>query len=305
METYPLQKSDGDPDGQTDRKQLWDAKSLAHHRISVAPMMEVTNIHYRFFMRLITKRTTLWTEMYHSNVIINNVHGPEWVLKYTPDEHPLVLQLGGNDTTDLAKCAKIALALGYDEINLNCGCPSPRVTKGSFGACLMKEPETIYQAIRAMNQAVDYKIPVHVKCRIGVDELDTYEFLTHFIKTVSHNGNCNLFIIHARKAHLKGLNPTQNRNIPPLMYERVYQLKKDFPNLEFIINGGFKTWEASEIALESSKGLLGVMLGRAAYDNPWIFSDVDRRFYGQENLGFTRREILTVYGEYGEGCIKE
>jgi len=209
-----------------------------------------------------------------------------------------VCQLGGNTPDNLAKCAKICEELGYREINLNCGCPSPRVQEGSFGACLMKEPEIVAECMQKMQKEV--KIPVSIKCRIGVDDNDDYEFTKNFIKITSEKGGINHYVIHARKALLKGLSPAENRNIPPLDYPRVIQLKKDFPHLNFTINGGFKDFDSVSKILSQDNKLVGCMLGRMSYDNPWAFTDVDRLFYGKKNLGYSRREVLQRWAEYGE-----
>lgn len=174
------------------------------NKISIAPMMDITNVHYRFLMRQLTRCTTLWTEMYHHNAILFNVNGSEFYMRYNQLEHPVTVQFGGCDPEALAKCAKIALDMGYDEINLNCGCPSPKVTKGSFGACLMKEPEIVASCIKAMKEAVEYKIPVHVKCRIGVDEFDDYDFLKRFVTEIYDKSGNTHWHVHSRKAFLKG-----------------------------------------------------------------------------------------------------
>lgn len=272
------------------------------HKIEIAPMMEVTNIHFRFFMRLLSKRTTLWTEMYHSNTLLFNEEVRKKSLSLHEFEHPVVCQLGGNDPESLKQAAKFVEEAGFDEINLNCGCPSPRVTSGSFGACLMKEPEIVAECVKAMQSVV--QIPVHVKCRLGVDEFDDYDFLKTYVETIRKVG-CKRFIVHARKAFLKGLNPSQNRSIPPLKYDVVVKLAKDFPDLEISINGGFKTPEEIEEILEEKNGLTGCMIGRAAYQDPWIFSDFDRRFYGEENLNLSRKEVLKIWGEYCDQALEE
>jgi tRNA-dihydrouridine synthase A len=204
-----------------------------------------------------------------------------------------VIQFGGNTPETLAKCAEVSQQLGYDEVNLNVGCPSPRVQHGAFGACLMKEPDIVSECIYAMRKAV--QIPVTIKCRLGVDDFDSYEFAHDFIKKTSEKSGCTHYVIHARKAFLKGLNPAENRNIPPLQYERVLKLKKDLPKLEFSINGGFKTIDSIEEVLKPTDELKGCMLGRVAYENPWVLADVDRRFYGRKNPGLSRKEVLEVF----------
>lgn len=272
------------------------------HRISIAPMMEVTNTHFRFFMRLLTKNATLWTEMYHSRTILNNPDNRAISLRFSPLEHPIVCQLGGNNPEELKAAAKFVELAEFDEVNLNCGCPSERVSAGAFGACLMKEPEVVRNCIQAMSEEVC--IPCHVKTRIGVDDQDQYEFTKNFIQKVTEVGD-NQIIIHARKAFLKGLNPSQNRSIPPLDYERVINLKKDFPNLRITINGGFKSLDSIEDILKEENGLTGCMVGRLAYEDPWELRDVDRRFYNTPNPGYSRREILKIWAQYCDIVLVE
>lgn len=244
---------------------------LFDEKISVAPMMDVTDRHFRYFMRLITKKATLYTEMVHTNQIIYG--GTERFLAYKVEEQPLVLQLGGSEPTALAQCAKLAEQIGYSAINLNVGCPSERVQKGSFGACLMKQKNLVAECISAMQAAV--KIPVTVKTRLGVDELDNECFFFDFIETLAIVG-CKNFIIHARKAWLKGLNPKQNRSIPPLNYERVYRLKQLFPQLYIVINGGIKTIVDMQQHLQFVDG---IMLGREAQNNPFLLAQIDEIFF--------------------------
>lgn len=258
--------------------------------ISIAPMMDWTDRHYRYFMRLITKQTLLYTEMITANAII---HGDkERLLGYHALEHPLALQVGGSDPRQLAECVKIAEDYDYDEINLNVGCPSDRVQNGRFGACLLKEPELVAECIAAMQKVTT--IPVTVKTRLGVDHLDSYEHLSHFIKIVTDTG-CSTFILHARKAWLKGLSPKENREIPPLRYEVVYQIKQDFPQLNIMINGGIKTIEQMQKHLEFVNG---VMLGREAYHNPYLFAVVDKLFYGEDTAPLSRLEVMEQYIPY-------
>lgn len=272
------------------------------HRFSIAPMMDVTNVHFRFFMRLLSKHCTLWTEMVHTNALIHNEKQRDLSLRMNEIEHPVVLQLGGNDPESLAQGAIFAEKYGFDEVNINCGCPSPRVTSGSFGACLMKSPAEVAACVKKMQEAV--KIPVHVKCRIGVDDQDSYEFTKNFVKIIGEVG-CTHFLVHARKAFLKGLNPKENRTIPPLNYDTVVQLAKDFPDYQFTINGGFKKLDDIESILKPENKLIGCMVGRLAYENPWELKDVDRRFYGLENPGLSRREILLHWAEYGNHVITQ
>ena len=242
-----------------------------HRVFSIAPMIDVSNTHFRYFIRLITRKSVIYTEMLHHDAVIHSHHA---LLPFSPEEHPVVLQLGGSDPDKLAQAAVLGEKYGYDEINLNVGCPSPRVQKGAFGACLMKEPELVRQCMEAMTKAV--KIKCTVKCRLGVDDFDSYEFAKEFVQMVSRGGEGPIrqFTIHARKAFLKGLNPAQNRNIPPLMYDRVYRLKQDFPNLDFELNGGLKdiAW-AKQLADENN--LEGCMVGRLAYENPFELFKAD------------------------------
>jgi tRNA-dihydrouridine synthase A len=258
--------------------------------IAIAPMMACTDRHYRMLMRVITKNTLLYTEMLTAGAII---HGDrEYLLGYSPEEHPLALQVGGSKPAELAKAAKITEDFGYDEINLNVGCPSDRVQAGRFGACLMKEPKLVAECVAAMQAEVN--IPVTVKTRLGVDELDSYQHLCKFVNTVANVG-CKTFIIHARKAWLKGLSPRENREVPPLCYERVYQLKQDFPELEIIINGGINNLAAIKQHLQHVDG---VMLGRAAYANPFLFATVDQIFFNAVNQINSPHEVVWRYLPY-------
>jgi len=255
------------------------------HRFSVAPMLDWTDRHCRFFLRLISKQAQLYTEMVTTGALL---HGDrQRFLQFDPSEHPLALQLGGSDPAGLAACAKMAEDFGYDEVNLNVGCPSDRVQNGSFGACLMAEPELVAECVAAMRQAVS--IPVTVKSRIGIDDRDSYEELTKFIGTVAEAG-CDTFIVHARKAWLKGLSPKQNREVPPLRYDVVYQLKRDFPALQIVLNGGITTLDQAEDVL--GNGVDGVMVGREAYHNPYILAEVDRRLFGASTEVIPRAEII-------------
>jgi len=258
--------------------------------LSIAPMMDRTNRHYRFFMRQITRHTLLYTEMVTSHAIL---HGDlEYLLGFEDVEHPIALQLGGDNPADLARCAQIAVDYGYDEVNLNVGCPSSRVQRGSFGACLMKTPETVARAAEAMMAAVD--IPVTVKHRIGVDDLDRYEDMANFVRVVSGTG-VQRFSVHARKAWLQGLSPKQNRTVPPLRYDDVYRLKEAFPHLDIEINGGIVTLDQAEAHLERVDA---VMIGRAAWDDPWLFSDADRRFFGENGPTTSRDDVVMAMLPY-------
>ena len=258
--------------------------------LSIAPMMDRTDRHYRYFMRQISRRVLLYTEMITSQAI---VHGDRHkLLDFSPEEKPLVLQLGGDNPTELAECAKIGQDWGYDAINLNIGCPSPRVQSGNFGACLMTQPELVAEAVAAMQQAVE--IPVTVKHRIGVDECDRYEDMVNFVRTVSQAG-CTNFSVHARKAWLQGLSPKENRDVPPLRYEDVYRLKQDFPHLFIEINGGIKTLGQVKAHLEYVDA---VMVGRTAYDRPYIFATVDRDIFGEDVTVRSRQEIVEAMLPY-------
>lgn len=235
-------------------------------------MLDWTDRHCRFFHRLLTKEAVLYTEMVTTGAILYG--DPARQLRFNSQEHPVALQLGGSEPQELAQCARIAQDYGYDEINLNVGCPSERVQKGAFGACLMAEPQLIAECVSAMQAAV--AIPITVKNRIGIDDQEDYADLHHFIDTVSQAG-CQTFIIHARKAWLKGLSPKENREIPPLRYDLVYQIKQAFPALEIIINGGITTLEQCQQHLQHVDG---VMVGREAYHNPWLLAQVDPLLYG-------------------------
>jgi len=242
---------------------------------SVAPMLDWTDRHCRYFLRQISQHALLYTEMVTTGAILHgdaNRH-----LAFDKAEHPVAVQLGGSKPEDLARCSKICEDFGYDEINLNVGCPSDRVKSGSFGACLMAEPELVRDCIGSMINAVD--VPVTVKHRIGIDRDDSLEQLLRFVDIVQQSG-CRTFIIHARKAWLDGLSPKENRDVPPLRYDVVYQIKQQHPELEIIINGGIKTLDE---AAEHLQHVDGVMLGRAIYQDPWLLADVDRRFYQQDN----------------------
>ncbi len=264
-------------------------------RFSVAPMMDWTDRHCRAFLRLITRRALLYTEMIPTGAI---THGDrERYLGFDPCEHPVALQVGGADPAALAVSARAAADFGYDEINLNVGCPSDRVQQARFGACLMAEPELVAQAVAAMAAAAG--LPVTVKTRIGIDERDSYAELGGFVARVAEAG-CRSFTIHARKAWLKGLSPKQNREVPPLRYEVVYRLKRDFPDLEIVLNGGIDGLGAAAAHLRQVDG---VMLGRAAYQNPYLLSDVDRRFFGDPGAPRSREEVIADFLPYVEAQL--
>ncbi|MFC4930506.1 tRNA dihydrouridine(20/20a) synthase DusA [Massilia sp. GCM10023247] len=253
-------------------------------------MMDWTDRHCRVFHRQITRHTWLYTEMVNTGALVYGDAARH--LRYDEIEHPVALQLGGSDPADLAKSAKLGEEWGYDEINLNCGCPSERVQKGSFGACLMNEPQLVADCVKAMRDAVS--VDVTVKHRIGIDHSEEYGFVRDFIGTVADAG-CRTFIVHARNAILKGLSPKENREIPPLRYEVAYQLKREFPELEIIINGGIKTDDEIALHLEHVDG---VMLGREAYHNPWVMASWDARFYGDDTNPKSRAEVLAAMVPY-------
>ena len=254
------------------------------HKFCVAPMMDKTDRHCRYFHRLMSKRAFLYTEMLHSNAVIRG--NKELLLKYNPKEHPLALQLGGSDPGQLGEASAISEEFGYTEVNLNVGCPSSKVQKGKFGAVLMKEPKLVASCINKMKKSTN--IPVTVKCRIGVDNMNTDKHLDHFVEEVSSAG-CDTFIIHARKAWLRGLSPKDNREIPPLDYQRVYKLKDSFPNINFVINGGIKSINES---IKHLQYVDGVMIGREAYDNPLLLTEVDSRIFYEEKAVISTSDIL-------------
>ena len=252
--------------------------------LSIAPMMDRTDRHFRYFMRIITRHTLLYTEMITSPAILRGDR--EKLLGFSPEEKPLSLQIGGDNPQELAECARIAEDWGYDEINLNVGCPSSRVQNGNFGACLMAQPEKVARAVAAMQQATS--LPVTVKHRIGIDNQDRYEDMANFVSIVAATG-CQRFTVHARKAWLNGLSPKENRHIPPLRYEDAYRLKEDFPQLFIEINGGITTLGQIK---EQYQYVDAVMVGRAAYDNPYLFAVVDEEIYGDGMTALTRHEIV-------------
>lgn len=265
---------------------------MLNRRISVAPMMEWTDRHDRYFLRQISQHTMFYSEMVTTGAILFG--NRERFLQFNQQEHPIAVQLGGSNPADLAECAVICEDYGYDEINLNVGCPSDRVQSGKIGACLMAEPELVAECISAMQNKVN--VPVTVKHRIGIDDLDSYQHLVNFVETVASAG-CQTFIVHARKAILSGLSPKQNREIPPLLYPMVYQLKQDFKALEIIINGGITSLEQAE---EHLKHVDGVMIGREAYHNPYILADVDQRFFGSDNNVPSRIDVINALIPYIE-----
>lgn len=270
--------------------------TLSARRFCIAPMMDWTDRHCRYFHRLLTRHAMLYTEMVTTGALLHGDH--ERFLQFNKEEHPLAFQLGGSNPRELALCAKMVEDHGYDEVNLNVGCPSDRVQNGRFGACLMLEPELVAECIAAMNQAV--AIPVTVKSRIGVDDRDAYDDLLTFVSKVA-NAGCKTFILHARKAWLSGLSPKQNREIPPLQYETVYRLKADKPQLEIIINGGINNLEQAESLLANVDG---VMLGREAYQNPYLLAEVDKRFFQSSDPILSRQEIIELLISYIQEQLK-
>lgn len=261
-------------------------------RFCLAPMMDWSDRHCRYFWRQMTRHALLYTEMITTGAIL---HGDrEHLLGFDAQEHPVALQLGGSDPEELAACARIAQEYGYDEVNLNCGCPSDRVKNGRFGACLMGEPELVARCVASMRQACD--LPVTVKHRTGIDDIDSEQALHHFVATIAGAG-CTTFIVHARKAWLSGLSPKQNREIPPLQYDRVYRLKARFPELEIIVNGGIDALADCENHLQHVDG---VMLGRAAYHNPWLLADVDHTFFSAPESAANREDVLDNMVSYIE-----
>lgn len=269
---------------------LAESEASLSHRFCVAPMMDWTDRHDRVFLRQLSAHALLYTEMVTSAAL---KHGDaKYLLQHSPEEHPVALQLGGSDPVELAEAAVLAERAGFDEINLNVGCPSDRVQSGAFGACLMAEPDTVARCVDAMRSSV--RLPVTVKCRIGIDDRDSQAELEDFIGSVAGAG-CELFVVHARKAILQGLSPKENREIPPLNYESVFSLKRTFPALGIVINGGITTLQQAASLLEKTDG---VMLGREAYQNPFILNDVDSSFFGVHKNSHTRLESLEKFMPY-------
>lgn len=266
-------------------------------KVSVAPMMDWTDKHCRYFFRLLSACTQLYTEMIISKAILRG--DKNRLLDYNSSEHPLVLQLGGSDPKEMAQCAHIAKQWGYDEVNINVGCPSDRVLSGSFGACLMKEPDLVASCVESMIDASD--IPVSVKSRIGIDDMESYNRLSDFVARI-HKKGCQHFIIHARKAWLQGLSPKENRTIPPLKYPWVYQLKRDFPQLKITLNGGVT--ECNEV-VKHLDHVDGVMLGRAIYHQPYLLADIDSKVFGKKGIFRTREQALVDYMTYIKNQLKQ
>jgi len=264
--------------------------------VSIAPMMDWTDRHCRYFYRLLSKNTQLYTEMITSKAILRG--DKNRLLDFNASEHPLTLQLGGSDPKEMAECAQIAQKWGYDEVNINVGCPSDRVHSGSFGACLMKEPDLVAACVEAMIEKCD--IPVTVKSRIGIDDMESYDELSDFVSLINSKG-CKHFIIHARKAWLQGLSPKENRTIPPLNYPWVYEVKKDFPQIQITINGGI----TSCLEIKSHLDYVdGVMLGRAVYNNPFLLSEVDSDIFSEKKNPINREQVLKKYMVYMSEQLK-
>lgn len=262
--------------------------------LSIAPMMDRTDRHFRYFLRRLSRRALLYTEMVPTGALL---HGDrDRLLDFDPEERPLALQLGGSDPEELATCARYAEQRGFDEVNLNIGCPSSRVREGAFGVCLMGEPERVAAAVAAMRRAT--RLPVTVKHRIGFDDLDRYEDMERFV-TIAAAAGCDRFIVHARKAWLTGLDPKANRNVPPLRYEDVYRLKVEHPDLRIELNGGVRSLD--EIRAHLAR-VDGVMVGRAAYDDPFFLATADRELYGSRDAAPCRRQLVESLVPYVETC---
>ena len=266
-------------------------------RLSVAPMMDWTDRHCRYFHRLLTRHTRLYSEMVTTGALLHGDVARH--LAFNAEEHPVALQLGGSEPADLALCARLAAHWGYDEVNLNCGCPSERVQRGAFGACLMAEPRLVADGVKAMRDAV--ALPVTVKHRIGIDKGESYEFVRDFVGTVADAG-CEVFIVHARNAWLHGLSPKENREIPPLRYETVHRLKRDFPHLTIVLNGGVKS--NAEIAAQLEH-VDGVMVGREAYHHPWLMADWDARFFGAVPQPLQREHVEAAMVGYMQRALED
>ncbi len=266
-------------------------------RFCLAPMMDWTDRHCRYFWRLLSSNARLYTEMVTTGALL---HGDrQRFLRYHPAEHPLALQLGGSNPQDLAQCAKLAEDSGFDEVNLNCGCPSDRVQNGKIGACLMAEPDRVAECVAAMQQQV--RIPVTVKHRLGIDDLDSDEHLHNFVGKVAEAG-CKVFIVHARKAWLSGLSPKENRDVPPLQYDRVVALKRAYPQLRIVLNGGLKSLQDCQTYLSE---LDGVMMGREAYQNPYLLADVDQMLFGRNQPGPSRQQVAAEFAEYAQAQLDQ
>ncbi len=264
-------------------------RSPIDRSLNVAPMMDWTDRHCRYFHRVLAPSALLYTEMVTSGAVLHGDRGR--LLGFNEEEHPLALQLGGSDPDDLSRCARIAVELGYDEVNLNVGCPSDRVQRGRFGACLMLEPELVRDCIAAMRDAVD--VPVTVKTRLGVDDHDSYDYFSDFVGQVAQSG-CDIFIVHARKAWLSGLSPKENREVPDLRYDWVQRLKQEQPDLKIILNGGIRNLQD---AAQHLKTFDGIMLGRAAYQTPWLLAELQAELFGSPDVS-SREDAVRVMTDY-------
>jgi tRNA-dihydrouridine synthase A len=281
---------------------LHPVENTPSHRFCVAPMMDYTDRHCRYLLRLLSQRALLYTEMMAATAITQGPL-PHRLLDFDPAEHPVALQLGGSNPHELAQATRAANKWGYDEVNLNVGCPSSRVTSGRFGACLMAEPILVADCVKAMCDVSS--VPITVKTRIGIDHLDEDHHLDSLVEKAAEAG-CRTFIIHARKAWLKGLSPKQNREIPPLNYDRVIRLKRNFPELEIILNGGLQAPQAAQAVLTSNGGipLDGVMLGRSIYAAPYLLANVDHLFFSEESYAVARCEVVTKYFDYARTMVQ-
>jgi tRNA-dihydrouridine synthase A len=276
-------------------------KKRSIHKISIAPMLDITNRHFRNMMRFITRETCLYTEMiHHDSILYCQGNKMKSEMKISEIEKPIVIQLGGNNPETMEKIAAMCKEYNFDEINLNCGCPSSKVQNYNFGACLMKDPEVVADLAKRIRNVSN--LEVTVKCRLGLNEYNE-EFLKDFISTVSSKGEVSHFIMHARLA-MMNLDTDKNRKIPPLQYDTVKGLKKIYPDLDFSLNGGIKTLDEIENLLKCEE-FHGVMIGRAAYENPWMFADVDRRFFNKPNPSNSRKEVALKYSEYCENSMLE
>jgi tRNA-dihydrouridine synthase A len=264
------------------------------HRLCTAPMMDWSDRHCRYFFRQLSRRAPVYTEMITTGALIHGDAGRH--LQFSAEEHPLALQLGGSDPAELARCARLGERSGYDEINLNCGCPSERVQRGAFGACLMAEPALVADCVKAMQDAVS--VPVTVKHRLGIDRTEDYGFVHRFIEHLVSAG-CRTFFVHARNAVLKGLSPKDNREVPPLRYAEAHRLKRDFPEVTVVVNGGIRTWREIDEQLQQVDG---VMLGRAAYHDPCILVQADQRAYGCAEPAPTREQVVRAMYDYA--CVE-
>ncbi len=270
---------------------LATSRQALSHRLCTAPMMDWSDRHCRYFFRQLTRHALLYTEMLTTGALIHGDAARH--LEFDPAEHPVALQLGGSDPAELAAAARLGARRGYDEINLNCGCPSERVQHGAFGACLMREPELVADCLRAMQDAAG--VPVSVKHRLGVDDVTDFDFVRRFVEILAGRAGCRTFIVHARNAVLRGLSPKENREVPPLRHDAVFRLKREFPQLTIVLNGGLHAWPEIDAALDHVDG---VMLGRAAYHDPYLLTAADRRVFGAAAEPPSRAEVVRAMTAY-------